>query len=555
MPLGLIALTLAPGLAIGIACAEGLRRNRLRWTWAAPFLAATLPAAFALASSTVPDLLSIIPQVAAGGRPTSAIVHAAVPLWVLAVAPTTTGWKLWRDRHDRLHGGERARRLELARRPLDLLRAHRHHAKDLAAGPVTTDGILLGTDPTGAPVRLPRPKAHVAIVGGSNSGKTNTAEVLLEAQVAAGGGFVVLDGKGGRDLPRAAVHLAAAHGRPVALWSIAPYNDGVLDAHRMPWNAAGDGAPTEIKDRIASSEEQAEPYYKAIASRGLLMAAQALARSPKGTRLDELARLLEQPDRLRTELVEREPEEARWLATLTESERSALRGIGTRLGTMVASEGGAALLPDPLGRELVLHEAVRDGWLVVFSLPQGAYPELIPHVARYALSTLNGVCTRIEASGRPADGMVFVDELSAFDGEQLCAGFERGRSAGVRFVVATQSLSNFAAAGGDKLLHAALDNAELLVVHRQAVPDAAELLASIGGTEEAWEHTHQVAGSPSLNLDLDETGVRARRLTDQFRAHPNEIKRLGQGEAIIVAQRPSPAVRRLLIRPGLSARS
>jgi hypothetical protein len=323
----------------------------------------------------------------------------------------------------------------------------------------------------------------------------------------------------------------------------------------MTWNAAGDGDATEIKDRIASSEEQEEPYYKAIASRGLLLAAQALAKDPKGIRLDELARLLEQPSELEAQLTEREPDDAAWLATLTDPERSALRGMGTRLKTMVASQGGEALLPDPLGHDLTLHDAVRDGWLVVFTLPQGSYPELIPHVARYALGTLNGVCTRIEASGTPADAMVFVDELSAFDGEQLAAGFERGRSAGVRFMVATQSLSNFAAAGGDKLLHAALDNAELLVVHRQAVPDAAELLASVAGTEEAWEHTHQVAESPALNLELDETGVRARRLTDQFIAHPNTIKRLRQGEAVVVAQRPEPTVTRLRVQPGPSARA
>jgi type IV secretory pathway TraG/TraD family ATPase VirD4 len=148
--------------------------------------------------------------------------------------------------------------------------------------------------------------------------------------------------------------------------------------------------------------------------------------------------------------------------------------------------------------------------------------------------------------------MVFVDELSAFDGDGLCAGFERGRSAGVRFLVATQSLSNLATAGGDKLLHAALDNAELLVIHRQAVPDAAETLAATAGTEETWEHTHKVSDAAGLRIGWDETGDRARRLTERFRAHPNLIKSLGQGEAVTVTQRPGFAVRRITVRPALS---
>src|SRR3954453_23143265 len=94
------------------------------------------------------------------------------------------------------------------------------------------------------------------------------------------------------------------------------------------------------------------------------------------------------------------------------------------------------------------------------------------------------------------------------------------------------SLSNPHSAGGENLLHAALDNAELLIVHRQAVPDAAELLAATGGTEEAWEHTHKVQDGLG-GIGWDEPGERARRLTDRFRAHPNVIKQLGRGEAVV----------------------
>lgn len=273
-------------------------------------------------------------------------------------------------------------------------------------------------------------------------------------------------------------------------------------------------------------------------------------------RLDTLAGALEDPVTTAASLEPSAPAEAKWLTSLLPDERSALRGMATRLRTMTNSDGAQALLPAPAGAgEISLHHAITTNHLVVFTLPQGLYPDLVPHVTRYALSTINAVCTRIEQSGTEADALVFVDELSAFDGDGLCAGFERGRSAGVRFVVATQSLSNLASAGGDKLLHAALDNAELLVIHRQAVPDAAEALASVGGTQEAWEHTHKVSDGAGLRIGWDETGERARRLTDQFRAHPNAIKSLAQGEAILVTQRPSFAVRRVAVRRGPTARA
>jgi hypothetical protein len=88
-------------------------------------------------------------------------------------------------------------------------------------------------------------------------------------------------------------------------------------------------------------------------------------------------------------------------------------------------------------------------------------------------------------------------------------------------------------------------------VHRQAVPDAAEKLAGVGGTEETWEHTHKAQGAGlggqlQTDLGLDESGERNRRLSDRFRAHPNTIKQLGRGEAVF-------AVRRVRIRASLTA--
>ena len=547
--LGCAALAALPAVVAGIASAEVLRRRGLRWTWTLPAIA-TAVAPIVTRPALLGRLVQTVVDVAAGRIAAVAIVACALPFWSALTPIIAAAWKLYRDRRDCLHGGQRERAVRDSLGPLQTARLARARAREYARGPLTDEGVLLGVDHRGAPVRVPQLQAHATIVGGSNSGKTNTAKLLLEAQAAGGGGFVVLDGKGGRELPQAALALGARYGLPVALWSVQPYGDGELDALRLPWSVTGGGTPTEIKDRIAATEKQTEPYYRALASRGLLAAATALTAGRHALRLDDLAALLERPADLLAAVggAHAATPDARWLAALGEGERAALRGMGTRLRTMIASDGGPALLPATDGREIDLYRAVRSGWLVVFTLPQGTYPELVPHVARYLLQALGGVCARIEASGEPADAMIFVDELSAFDGDQLCAGLERGRSAGVRFVVATQSLSNFAAAGGDKLLHAAIDNAELLVVHRQAVPDAVELLASVAGTEEGWEHSHVVADGVGYRLGWDETGARQRRLADRFRAHPNLIKQLGCGEAIVMSQRPAPRVLRVAVR-------
>ena len=56
-------------------------------------------------------------------------------------------------------------------------------------------------------------------------------------------------------------------------------------------------------------------------------------------------------------------------------------------------------------------------------------------------------------------------------------------------ILATQSLSNYETAGGIKLRHGALDNSELVIAHRQLVPDAAELLAAVGGSDRPDNHS------------------------------------------------------------------
>jgi hypothetical protein len=451
---------LLPAAATAVACGEHLRRRGRRWTWTLAPAAAAAATATLAGPSAVSDLLATLGHLAHGHATPGKVLLAATPVWLFTSPPATLAYMLCRERRDLLRGGAAEQRARQAIGPLQLHRIRTAAARAQADGPRTTEGLLLGTDAQGAPIRIPPLKAHGTIVGGSNSGKTNTAAVLLEAHVAGGGGFVLLDGKGGRDLPELAVRLAERHDKRVQLWSIRPYGDPRLDANRRPWNAVGDADPTEVKDRIAASEEQTEPYYAAVAARGLLAAAR-VAHETTGTQsLDKLAGTLENTGTLADQIEPFAPAEAKWLSTLLPDERSALRGMASRLRTMTNSDGAEALLPAVTsGDEIRLHKAITEGHLVVFTLPQGLYPDLVPHVTRYALSTLNAVCTRIEQSGREADAMVFVDELSAFDGDGLCAGFERGRSAGVRFLVATQSLSNLATAGGDKLLHAALDNA------------------------------------------------------------------------------------------------
>ena len=585
---GMAGVLALPALAGGIAIAQALRHRSLKWTWAA---LALFPAALA-ALVLVPLTLDRVNTMQLAHRPVVELASVWVwvlwPTWLVLTPLVVLWWQLRCDRHDRLHGGTDEQRLALRRGPLDAWRQHTAHHTPTAptragrtAGrlnnvlpaqlrptppPPVGSAVWLGVDERGRQVHSPLLEAHCTIVGGSNSGKTNTTMVLLSEHVQAGFGFIVLDGKGGRDLPRLAAKLGKAYNRPVALWNLRAYGDPALDALRRPWNPMEGGDPVAVKDRISATEEQTEPYYRTIADNGVQLAARVLRARGEEVSMRSLSRMLTMPKDLAADVLGLAEEladdeegradarlQAAWLRSLDDQELSGLRGMGVRLRIMVDSDPDRMLAPG--SETLSLHTALKDGWLVVFTLPEGDLPAIVPHVAAYAIQTVNAACTRLEGLGERARSLLVVDELSAFRGDQLASTFERTRSAGVRVIAATQSISNFKTVGGDKLMDSARDNNELLIVHRQATPENAEMIASMIGTEEAWEHTHKVsggAGALGIRLGHDEPGERARRLTDRFIVHPNTIKTLPQGHAIVVRRHPENTVQQVGVRAAQS---
>ena len=61
----------------------------------------------------------------------------------------------------------------------------------------------------------------------------------------------------------------------------------------------------------------------------------------------------------------------------------------------------------------------------------------------------------------------------------------------------------------------------------------------MAGTEERWEYTFQT----DRRFDRrrywgEESGVGSKRRTEEFVIHPNKIKRLGVGEAVLLTKNP-----------------
>lgn len=549
---GAAGVALLPALAVGVTAAEVMRWRGLRWTWALPPLAATAFSLWASRRDAVEAVRATAGHALAGEVEVSEIVWAGAPWWLVASCLVAVVWKLCRDRDDRYHGGERAKRLDRARGPAALAQAVIARRRTASSPYTPESGVLVGRDlHSERPVRLPAPRSMLTLIGASNSGKTTLASAFVEGMVDFGASLTALDPKASRATAHRCRSLAERHGRRFLLVSLEPFGDESLDRRRVHWNCVGHGNPTEVKDTILAAEDFSEPYYLATGERGVLAAASCLISEGRRPNAATLASLLEDPHELAARLERadrgRFGAEAAWLADLTKSEVSALRGIASRLARLVQSEGGGWLTPRAGEPDLDLDEAMRTGAIVLFSLAAGGYPAHASQLARYLTQQVNTVCGQVIRAGRPARAVFWIDDASGLAAGQLPALYERAREAGLVVMTAVQSLSNLATLGGERLHAAALDDAEVVAVLRQSLPGAADELAALAGTEEVYDHAHEVASGGGWIGVSDETGRRTRRLVERPRVSPEEIKRLGVGEAVLISKRAGLDVERIRI--------
>ena len=98
----------------------------------------------------------------AGRADAAEIARAGAPWWLAGSSLVAAGWKLRRDRDDRYHGCERARRLARERGPVSAARAAIARWRAPAAGGYLAGrGVRVGRDlDSGRPAFVPPPRSR-----------------------------------------------------------------------------------------------------------------------------------------------------------------------------------------------------------------------------------------------------------------------------------------------------------------------------------------------------------------------------------------------------------
>ena len=123
-----------------------------------------------------------------------------------------------------------------------------------------------------------------------------------------------------------------------------------------------------------------------------------------------------------------------------------------------------------------------------------------------------------------------------FAGEQVLNLINQGRGAGVRAVLATQSVADIGRTvtnGPDHFIRQVVTNCNSYLIHRlHAAEDVTAIVETIG-TKDAVEHTAQIDM-------LGSTGLGSARQTKTFQVHPDEIKQLPDRRGRVRQQEQEP---------------
>lgn len=410
------------------------------------------------------------------------------------------------------------------------------------------NAIVLGADGAGRRVALSDSElsAHGLILGASGAGKTTTLLRILTDEIRRGSPVVAIDMKGSPSFARVLEQAALAAGRPFKAWSL----DG--PAH---WNPLAHGNATELKDKLIATERFSEPHYQRAAERYVQTVLRVLGqvrpdRPPTLTevvelmdpkRLPRMLRGLDRPDRERIQ---------DYLAGLTHDQLSAIRGFQTRLAVITESHTGVYLSP-PRETETVvdLRDALAGRDIVLFSLNSSRYGRLAAQIGTLVVQDLVAASgdrlARVASGQAPDRAVIGIDEFSALGADHVIALLARGRESGLCVLVATQELADLERAAPG-LRDQVLGVTAVKIAHRQDVPESAQMIAQMAGTQRLWVQTRQIGSGLLGSYD---TGRGTRRQVDQFIIHPSDIKSLRTGEAVVISKVQGARARTIRVAP------
>ena len=393
-----------------------------------------------------------------------------------------------------------------------------------------TDGekTYLGLSENGKEIYMPNNAKHVFVCGTTGSGKTVALSNFIKSGTDNNYPMLILDGKGdlGKDSLLYITKKFCANRKKYIIDFNNPYTSD-------KYNPFKNANPSMIKDMLINMTDWSEEHYKLNTERYLQRLINLLYKTNIPLSFKSIIKYIPTNEfiRLSGELAKQ--------GVITRAEHNEninvanisgeiAKSASARFGTIAESEIGTIFD----GTGIDIYTALKQNAIILFVLNPLMYPEMSPLIGRLILIDSKQAVQKL--FGNLQRTFFIFDEINSYASTALLDLVNKSRSANVTCILATQSLSDLDFANGEFFKEQIIENCNNYIVLRQNSATNAENWANILGTRKNLDVTYQL-GRDKQGFAKD-TGVGSARPVREFLYHPDDIKTLKTGNAILLSK-------------------
>lgn len=383
---------------------------------------------------------------------------------------------------------------------------------------------------------------HTQIIGGSGAGKTNLLKVMLEDRMAKGHSIIFFDFKADIELMDWMAGASEQYGRKDDL-VILSMSDPKLS---YAYNPIKHGSETEISSQIMNSLTWSEPFYKSKSEGALLVILKALCyQRDMGGRdfhLGDLYQFLNDAS-FRMDIVSNVsslnyPEMHRGdLKRICEeltvpNKKENFNSLITQISKILNSSAGDIVV-HKIGNdeEFEFREVMDTGKIAYLFMNSLKLKDTASIMGKLMLQDLMKAVGNIydDRNAIKHPTTLIIDEFASFATPDFGEFIEKARGAGISIVIAYQSRKSLDHIE-DNLAIKVNENTANKIVFQVQDSDDVEWFCSLLGTKKTTKETYQAEDG---FFGDTKTGMKSVREVEEYVIHPNQIKNLKLGQALL----------------------
>jgi len=383
---------------------------------------------------------------------------------------------------------------------------------------------------------------HTQIIGGSGAGKTNLLKVMLEDRMAKGHSIIFFDFKADIELMDWMAGASEQYGRKDDL-VILSMSDPKLS---YAYNPIKHGSETEISSQIMNSLTWSEPFYKSKSEGALLVILKALCyQRDMGGRdfhLGDLYQFLNDAS-FRMDIVSavsslNYPEMHRGdLKRICEeltvpNKKENFNSLITQISKILNSSAGDIVV-HKIGNdeEFEFREVMETGKIAYLFMNSLKLKDTASIMGKLMLQDLMKAVGNIydDRNAIKHPTTLIIDEFASFATPDFGEFIEKARGAGISIVIAYQSRKSLDHIEDNLAIKVNENTANKIVFQVQDSEDV-EWFCSLLGTKKTTKETYQA--EDGIFGDT-KTGMKSVREVEEYVIHPNQIKNLKLGQALL----------------------